>query len=228
MLHPLRPSQSRSSRVVLLTALAVSTCLAAVAAHEAIDLVGDVALAHDAYDDVAHDARAVLAVLAFVVAACGAIASVVASVQRHDGGAALLATLRGAVPRRILPYAVASLFGTVALVSGMEAVDTIAAGRAVDDLGDVADLLGGSPALGLGIAALSACVASLASVTLLRWLAGASLALRRTIAALSVRPHGGTRAATLAADGDAPLRTRPLRTSRRTGTRGPPHVRTTA
>ncbi len=212
----------------MLTALAVSTCLAAVAAHYAIDLVGDFALAHDAYDDVAHDARGVLGVLAFVVAACGTIASLVASVQRRDGGAALLATLRAAVPRRIVPYLLIGLVGTIALVMGMEAVDTLAAGRTSDALGDVADLLGGSPALGLGIAAAGAGIASVASAALLTWLAGASLVVRRTIAALSVRPHGGARADALAVGRGAPVRAPSVRAFRRSVTRGPPQPHTIA
>ena len=62
---------ARAARIDLRTLLTLVLCAGSVAAglaHNAIDIVGDYALAHDSYDNVAHGSRELVTALGFFVA----------------------------------------------------------------------------------------------------------------------------------------------------------------
>ncbi|MFY9781719.1 MAG: hypothetical protein WAJ85_14560 [Candidatus Baltobacteraceae bacterium] len=154
--------------------------LTALLSHLAIDVLGNWFLADDAYDHVAHDSRALIctAVLGCALAALAFAARAALREARGSEGA-LRDVLRAALPaspwRYLAPVAAASLM----LVTAMEALDASLAGRPPDD---VADLLGGSLELGLGVVAAVAAVVTAAVWCCVRRLAR----LHRTLVELAV------------------------------------------
>ncbi len=176
--HPARP---RASAAVLLASLVVAACLAAALAHGAIDALGDIVLAHDAYDDLVHDTRSAFAALAIAGALGGAIALVLGALQRRDGGAQLHATLRGAIPRHTTLALAAVVALALPMLVSIEALDCSLARQSTD----LDALFGGSIALGLGVTTLVALALGSAMVGILRFLGGARLAVLRLVAALA-------------------------------------------
>jgi hypothetical protein len=126
-----------------LCVVAVAACAAA-GAHVAIDALGDVLLPHDTYDDIAHDSRTVTAAAAVAFLLAAGARSIFVALRSAIGRRSAQRAFRIASPLRFV-ITVAAL--AVPLVLAMEALDAFAAGRAVDDLGD---LFGGSIVLGLG------------------------------------------------------------------------------
>jgi hypothetical protein len=127
--------------------LLLAVCLTAFAAHTIVDVVGDFALAHDTYDDVGHSSRigtlagAAVLVLLVVVEALGA------ALSRSAGHGAASSVARS-VLRSPWRFGCTVAVLSVAAVAGMEYVDGVLAGAPVDGL---AEALGGSIALGLGV-----------------------------------------------------------------------------
>lgn len=161
------------------TILVLAGVVAAPLAHLAIDAIGDVVLAHDAFDAIAHRSRGVaLAAIAAVVLTIvlrliwNALAE--AGGERRDRRALLQ---RAAVSWPTLALAVLPL--TYAGVIAMEAFDVVSAGGRIDDL---VDLVGGSPLLAL------ACVAAASAVTTLaiRVLHAAATAAHRCLVSVIV------------------------------------------
>lgn len=150
-----------------LTSLAL--CAAAVAAalaHSAIDVLGDYALAHDAYDHLAHDSRALVGAFAALVAvllAARGLRACCEIAQRHRGLVARTALgMRDAVA-----VTAASVAGSVLLVPGMEWLDGRLDGATVARL---ADAFGGSLLLGLATTVVCATLVAVAVLLLARWL----------------------------------------------------------
>ncbi|MBV9104332.1 MAG: hypothetical protein JO060_12145 [Candidatus Eremiobacteraeota bacterium] len=156
----------------------VAAIMAALLAHVAIDLVGDVALAHDAYDTLAHHSRD-LAALVLVFALGGAsLRFVFAALDGASNRRGFMQSLR--TPVRPLPFVVAVAVAALVMVVGMESWDTFAATGTLDSL---ADALGGSPLLGLCIALPLASTLGWLAWRVLHWLASCSDVLLRTIEA---------------------------------------------
>ena len=132
--------------------------LAALSAHVAIDVAGDYLLAHDTYDDHVHGSRYV-ASFALLASALAALCFLARAVLAETRGArdALKLALRASIPKSISSFAVVVTGVTVPLLLGMAWLDSVCAGVPVDDL---ADLFGGSLALGIGITVAFALVAA--------------------------------------------------------------------
>ncbi len=133
----------RLSRVVF----ALTATCAALLAHVAIDIAGDVLLPRDAYDDVAHHSRELTFAIACVLAAIvldHTLRGVRAELRGSRGS--LRALLRASLPATWARFViVVSLLALPALIA-MSGLDALLDARPVDDFGD---LLGGSIPLGL-------------------------------------------------------------------------------
>lgn len=139
----------RSTRLALrLCLIAVAGVLAAVVAHVVIDIAGDFVLAHDAYDGIAHDSRPLLLAVVGVVFLVSAARAIFQMLDRRYGSRrSALGAVRDALGNR-LGFAIFAAVAAVAALVAMESMDAALAGQ-VDD---VADLFGGSIALGAGSA----------------------------------------------------------------------------
>jgi len=160
-----------------LFAVAVAA-LAAALAHLAIDIAGDYLLPHDAYDDVAHDSRTVVAAAAAALLLAGAARSLYASVRAALGRRNVAAAIRIESP---IVFIGAVIGMSVPLLLAMETIDAIAARRDVDDLGD---LFGGSIALGLGTTLAVAALVAVTAYVVLRFFLRTRAAVARAIGGL--------------------------------------------
>lgn len=139
----------------------VTSAAAAVLSHVAIDALGDVLLPRDAYDHVQHHSRAIFAGLALVVAGVLALCWLLEALGRKNGSVvSFLLRLRNGIGTSPWVFAgIATLVALGALV-GMETLDCQIDGV---QIGGLANLLGGSIALGLAATAffgsLLGCVA---------------------------------------------------------------------
>jgi len=160
-----------------LVAVAVAA-LAAALAHVAIDIVGDYLLPHDAYDDVAHDSRTVVATVAAALLLAGAARSLYAGVCAVLGRRAAAAAIRIGSP---IVFMGAVIGMSVPLLLAMETIDALAARRDIDDLGD---LFGGSIALGLGTTLAVAALVGVTAYVVLRFFLRTRAAVARAIGGL--------------------------------------------
>ncbi|HTX59010.1 MAG TPA: hypothetical protein VMH02_04975 [Verrucomicrobiae bacterium] len=152
----------RSLGALFLAAVAA----AAAFAHYAIDVVGDYALPHDTYDDVAHASREVLAIAAVVIA----LGIGMRALRRccELGAAHRLLLVAPALSwKACLPFAACTAVLASIVVPVMELIDARAAGASIDDLGDA---FGGSILLGLGVTIACAAVVAFFTFALARWL----------------------------------------------------------
>lgn len=171
--------EARGVRVGFGTLCSLALCAAAAGAaiaHEAIDVIGDFALAHDSYDNIAHGSREFLSCIALVLA--------VLLAARGLRSCCELARIHRNRVRRVtlglpetLVYLVAAVSVSCALVPVMEWLDGRADGAAVLQLSEA---FGGSLALGLGTTIVCASVISILVFALARWL----IAHRETIAGI--------------------------------------------
>jgi hypothetical protein len=167
----------RRYRVVIVL---VSVALfAALVSHVVIDILGDYLLAHDTYDDVGHSSRAVVGLVTFGLSLLGIGFCLRAALREARGSEnAFCLALRGAIPRNATIFTLGSIIAAAFFLACMEGCDAIAAGKAVDDLGD---LFGGSvPFGGTIVAVVAICASTVARRFLLR------LARTRIIAAVVV------------------------------------------
>ena len=139
---------------------------AAAAAHVAIDVVGDYALAHDTYDNVPHDSRALVTGIALLLALALAgrglrVCCEIAAANR----ARLPRPLRGWRERLGLVFG--AVTASAMLVPAMEWLDGRLDGVPVRELDDA---FGGSIVLGLVTTVICAIVVALAVYALARWL----------------------------------------------------------
>ena len=135
-------------------------------AHVLIDVIGDFALPHDTYDDIAHASRGLASgialILAFALALGGLrICCELAARYRHR-----LPRLRLCAGERFA-FLFATLLGAVAGVPAMECLDDRLAGVPVHSL---ADAFGGSILLGVATTVVCAALVGWLVYALARWL----------------------------------------------------------
>jgi hypothetical protein len=175
-------------RVGFRTLVSLILCAAAAGAalaHFAIDVVGDYALAHDSYDDLAHSSRGLISGVAFAIAIFLAARGL-----RHCCEIALKnrARLPAAAGRgrELLGFLFAAVAASLALVPAMEWFD----GR-LDDVPvqNLSAAFGGS--LLLGIVTTAICVSLVAALVyvLARWLISYRDVIVTVVATL-LRPSG--------------------------------------
>ena len=127
----------------------LSGAVSAVLAHLAIDAIGDVALAHDAYDGLAHGSRAFVAGLVLAGAALVAVRYLWELIERRSGSMpVLLREVRSARGWSRWRFTACVAIVAVVCLAGMEYLDAALAATPIDGAGD---LFGGSIALGLGV-----------------------------------------------------------------------------
>lgn len=175
-----REASRVSARIAYALVVAFAACAAAVGAHALIDALGDVLLVRDTYDGVAHASRAALAGTGATLALGAALAvlwSALGTNRSRDALDAFRAELRARAGfHTVATVAVAAL----GLLVFMEAADALAQGADVDGL---ADLLGGSLALGLGVTAAFGTAAGWAARVLVLWIAASHGALAGALGA---------------------------------------------
>jgi len=138
----------RSASTALRASLvAIAAAIAALLAHVAIDVAGDYVLAHDAYDGIDHQSRAVFAVAILLLGLGLGARLLVHLLDRRCGSTA---SLRRIVSRDLgtpAAFVAQCAFLAIVTLAGMEFLDCASSGTRVDD---VADLFGGSMWLGVG------------------------------------------------------------------------------
>ncbi|MFZ1017054.1 MAG: hypothetical protein WAN39_04195 [Candidatus Cybelea sp.] len=160
-----------------LCSLALCAAMAAAAmAHVAIDVVGDFALAHDSYDNLAHGSRELVTAIALLAALVLALRGLkscceIAALNRRR----VLRISFGL--RQTIGYLAATVLASCAAVPAMEWLDGRADGVAIDRLSDA---FGGSVALGFSTTLVCAVVVATIVFAVARWL----ISNRETIAAI--------------------------------------------
>ncbi len=156
--------------------IAFAACLAALVSHIGIDIAGDYLLPHDSYDGVGHQSRSDVFALAAIIAIATLLHFVAGTIREArltcGDGRATFEKNFGRAPWRCVGVVVVL---TLASLATMEAMDLAAGGSPIDDL---ADLFGGSMALGLSISVPVAALAAAAARILARFL----LVSQRTLA----------------------------------------------
>jgi len=198
------------STFVGVLALAAGATAAAVA-HWAIDAAGDVLLAHDTYDGLAHHSRAGFLGLAILLAALAFLRYLWQAYHRRAG------SMRVPALPFVASVVMMSVLGTIA----MEAIDAAAAGVAIDGIDDI---FGGSLALGLSATVLTGIVSALFARAVLDLLIECEPAVAEfLVRILHHQIHGPAShvrvhvVLTLTLDGACRL-------ARRSGKRAPPHL----
>jgi hypothetical protein len=175
------PMRRRLRRVFFALTIVSSALLA----HLAIDLAGDFLLSHDAYDDVAHHSRESVFIVACVLAAIASwrtLCAVRAELRGSRGS--LRAILHDSVPASCGRFVAAVAALSVPALLAMAGLDAALDGTPIDD---VADLLGGSAALGLTCTLGSALAIATLAWTAIRALARLDRVVLRLVAALAER-----------------------------------------
>ena len=156
-------------RLGLRTFLSLVLCAAAagaVAAHVAIDFVGDYALARDSYDSLPHGSRALVGGIAFAIAvflAARGLSTCCAIALRNR--TRLPSPSRDA--RELLAFVFAAVCGSALFVPAMEWLDGRLDGAPVRYLDDA---LGGSLLLGMVAIVICASIIAVLIYALARWL----------------------------------------------------------
>lgn len=164
-----KPSKRAAVRVQFRTLIALALCAAAsaaVLAHFAIDVVGDFALRHDAYDGLRHGSREYAAVLAGVFA-------VIAATHGLRACCDIALRAQGRVAKPILTaggtigYALVAIAAACIGVPAMECFDNALAGVPLSQAGDA---FGGSLLLGLTTTMFCAALVAAIFYAFARWL----------------------------------------------------------
>lgn len=179
-------------RIGFRTIASLAFCAAAAAAalaHVAIDIVGDYALAHDTYDNVAHTSRGLvtgIAVFIAVLLARQGLRVCLAIAMANRGRA----NSPGPFRREMLLFILGAIAMSAIIVPGMEWLDGRLDGVPVREFDDA---FGGSIALGLGTTAL--CAGFVASLVygVARWLISHRDSIATLIETLLGRLDGATR-----------------------------------
>jgi hypothetical protein len=157
--------------------------IAALAAHIAIDLLGDILLVHDTYDDITHESRTMIACTALAVVAGGALRLLFAAL---DAARTLPRRSHASVtvnPRSLRSFVVCVVAATFVILGAMELIDLTFAGQPFDN---VAGLLGGSIWLGIGITLPVALCAAFAVARVAHWVTIVQVLAIGLVAALFV------------------------------------------
>jgi hypothetical protein len=197
-------------------AVVATALLAAALSHVALDALGDVVLAHDAYDDVAHNGRSVAAGIAGAGFLAAAARSAYDAVLSGLGRRAACRAFQIASPPR---FCAAIIAIAMAFVLTMETLDAAVAGHPVTD---VDDLFGGSIALGIGTTIAVTLAVALAAVAALRFFCTTSTLLMRVVSGFfQPRGRGSIQALSALARRRTPIFVR-LVVRRHAAKRGPP------
>ena len=147
-----------------LAAFVLTASAAALASHFAIDAAGDVLLRHDSYDRIAHHSRFAAVLCAAVFGAAGAITLAAAAYRDvRERSGAIRALVSAYAHRPLTHVACVVVPAGVAVLLTMESFDAwLSSGH----LPTFASALGGSIALGLGIAS----AVGVAFAAALQWL----------------------------------------------------------
>lgn len=148
----------------------LTACVTALVAHVLIDMLGDFALVHDAYDRIEHGSRLVifagsvgLVTLALFWLWCSAVAD--ARTPRSGVRDLLISAGRCTAT----PVAIIATIGlAVVMIGGMECVDVFRGGEAATDL---ADAFGGSLLLGLSVSVALGTLFSVLGARILQYVA---------------------------------------------------------
>ena len=159
----------------------VAAAIAALVAHVVIDVIGDYALARDTYDGLEHASRGLVSLGLLLGVAVLACRFVVAALSGGRERARVSAQLH--VPHSPLLFVAAVVAATLVLLVGMESLDALAAGHGFDGL---ADVFGGSTALGFAVAVSAAIALGQMAWATLRWFAACHRDLLRAIEAIFV------------------------------------------
>lgn len=139
---------------------------AAVLAHFAIDVVGDFALPHDTYDDLAHGSRGYAAALAVVFAVIAAVRGLRVCCELAQRARGRLAQPE-MTPSGLVGYALLAAAATCVTVPAMEWLDDAFAGLPLTQLDDA---FGGSLLLGLATSLVCAALVAAVFYAVARWL----------------------------------------------------------
>jgi hypothetical protein len=145
-------------------------------AHVAIDVIGDFALAHDSYDDLAHGSRELVTVIALFVALALALRGLKSCCEIAALNRRRIARITFGI-RQIIGYLAATVLASCAAVPAMEWFDGRADGVTIDGLSDA---FGGSVALGFTTTLVCAVVVATVVFAVARWF----ISNRETIAAI--------------------------------------------
>ncbi|GAC1442075.1 MAG: hypothetical protein NVSMB59_03780 [Vulcanimicrobiaceae bacterium] len=134
--------------------------VAALGAHVAIDLGGDVVLARDSFDGIAHASRGVVAFGALAALLIAGGAALAAAVREARGSEdAFCRAVRAAMPTDVRAFVAIVMLAAPCLVAAMGLMDASLAGHAAS----LDDALGGSLLFGTATTAAIAAVASAAA-----------------------------------------------------------------
>lgn len=204
----------------------LSAAIAALVAHIGIDVAGDYVLAHDSYDGIEHGSRLLITVSLLVALVVVAVRVVCSALDRVVGvRRAMHECAPSAVPKAIGRHLVLVVVATFVLLVGMERVDLLVAGQPPDDL---ADLLGGSFALGIGLTLPLGLAVAAAGWSIARWIRAARLGVIEIVGAwmMSRARHRNGLHTQVRRSRRAPI-AQPV-FARNTSKRGPPHLRSFA
>jgi hypothetical protein len=140
-------TRAAQTRVFAVLVVLFAACTTALIAHVAIDVAGDVLLAHDTYDDLAHHSRGDVSAVLLAIGLAAIVRLLWTAVTEACFGR-IAQRIRaneivGSTPWRFV--AATAILSVGALVS-MELLDVVTGGGRIDDAGD---LLGGSLLLGV-------------------------------------------------------------------------------
>ena len=160
-----------------------AAAFAAALAHYAIDIIGDYALPHDTYDDVAHGSREVVTAIAIAIAAIVALRGLrtcceIAAQRRWRQ------YLPGLSWRPLPWFAALVATGATIIVPLMELADAHFAHGTLDGLGDA---FGGSLLLGAGTTVICAVIVACICFTLARWIVSQREAIVTLVVSLVAR-----------------------------------------
>ncbi|HEX3369623.1 MAG TPA: hypothetical protein VHS56_08615 [Candidatus Cybelea sp.] len=161
------------------TLCSLALCAAAAAAamaHVAIDVIGDFALRHDSYDNLAHGSRELVTAVALLVALTLALRGLKNCCEIAAHNRRRVARIAFGF-RQTIAYLVATVLAGCAAVPAMEWLDARADGVTIDGLSDA---FGGSVVLGLITTVACAAVVATLVFALARWL----ISNRESIAAI--------------------------------------------
>jgi hypothetical protein len=198
----------------------VTSAAAAVLSHVAIDALGDVLLARDAYDHVQHHSRAIFAGLALLVAGVLVLCWLLEALGRRNGSVvSFLRRLKSEIGTSPWAFAAIVIAVSFAGLVGMEFLDCRIDGV---QIGGFANLVGGSIALGCAATALFGSLLGCAAHALVRILAAWEPRMAaRLVALLSPKSRNCLDACRRLDVGDA-ARACGLLPARNVSKRGPP------
>jgi hypothetical protein len=169
-------------RALSATLILIAVCVSALTAHVGIDVMGDFALRHDTYDDVAHATRTWLVLAAAGLLCAGAFGVLWSALDRR--GSERVSPLRLGIAQRPVVTGLAVVALSIAAVVAMECIDAQLSG---DGVANLSDALGGSAWLGFSMTLLCSLVSTVAALRFARCIARTQSLLVRAFIAFAVQ-----------------------------------------